>query len=237
MNKKPLLNQMFASVPRRYDLVNRFVTLGQDSRWRGVAIRACLSNHPRRVLDLCTGTGDLAVGLALSEGAPKKVVAIDFTPQMLKEGVLKASEAGVISRIDFGLADVASLPFCDSVFDAVTISFGFRNLTHENRYRDIHLNEMFRVLAKGGRLVIVESSQPTSLLLRVGFKVFLKGFVAPFGRLVTGDSRAYKYLAHSAANFYSAEEVKELLLKVGFTDVDTTQLFAGAAAVHVAIKK
>ena len=83
----------------------------------GVAINACLSNHPARVLDLCTGTGDLAVGLALDERAPKKVVAIDFTPGMLKEGILKASDAGVIGGIDFGLADVASLPFCDSVFD------------------------------------------------------------------------------------------------------------------------
>ena len=231
-----VLKRMFARVPSRYDLVNRVVTLGQDQRWRALAVRACLEQQPRRVLDLCTGTGDLALALAENAAPGVTVTAAGFSTPMLAMARRKGSEEGLGRRLDLVLGDAAQLPFADGTFDAVGIGFGFRNLTYRNPNRDRHLAEIARIITQGGRLVIVESSQPQGVVVRGGFHLFLRAWVGPIGGLIAGERAPYRYLSSSARQFYTVAEVEQLLLDAEFSRVNTTPLLLGAAALHVAIK-
>jgi demethylmenaquinone methyltransferase/2-methoxy-6-polyprenyl-1,4-benzoquinol methylase len=227
---------MFDRVPDRYDLVNRVVTLGFDTRWRKLAVRACLERDPRSILDICTGTGDLAVALARATGGSTAVAAADFSAPMLSAARRKAERAGVADRVELVRVDAVALPFADESFEAVGVSFGFRNLTHRNRNRDRHLSEIARIVAPGGRFVIVESSQPAAPLFRAGFSAYLGAWVEPMGAWISGERGAYRYLARSARDFYEPHEVEQLLIDAGFTEVRTKPLLTGAAALHVAEK-
>jgi demethylmenaquinone methyltransferase/2-methoxy-6-polyprenyl-1,4-benzoquinol methylase len=227
---------MFASVPRRYDAVNRLTTLGLDQRWRRLAVAEILSGAPARVLDLCTGTGDLAIMLERSCPSATSIAAVDFSAPMLAEAVHKAAARDGASRISFSLADAGALPFPDGSFDAVGIGFGLRNLTWRNPRAAAHLSEILRVLRPGGRFVAAESSQPRAAVVRFGFHAYLRAVVGPLGGLVSGSRGAYAYLAESASRFYSDAELESLLVDAGFCRVRHTPLLAGAAAVHVAHK-
>jgi len=230
------LQRMFASVPRRYDAVNRLTTFGLDRRWRERAIAEILSFAPARALDLCTGTGDLAVGLAEACPVGTSITAVDFSLPMLGEAVRKASACGAASRIAFALADAASLPFSSGTFGVVGIGFGLRNLTWRNARSGAHLAEILRVLRPGGHLVAAESSQPRAAAVRLGFRAYLRAVVGPIGGLVSGNRGAYAYLAESAARFYSDAELEGVLEEAGFCRVRHTPLLAGVAAIHVAEK-
>jgi len=226
------LHNMFAAVPRRYDRINRLVTLGLDQGWRRRAARTCLEARPGSVLDLCTGTGDMPVILARMAPPEVELVAGDFVPEMLEAARDKARRAGVADRVCFELADAADLPFPEGRFDAVTITFGFRNLTYKNPGAEQHLAQIRRVLSPGGRLVFVESSQPAGRLMRAGFRAYLKAVVGPAGALVSGEAGAYRYLSSSIRNYYSADQVAALLEEAGFADVGYKKLLGGAAAIH-----
>ena len=230
------LQRMFTTVPRRYDLLNRVLTFGIDQRWRRCAAAACLFDHPRRVLDLCSGTGDLAVLLARKADPGAAIVAADFCEPMLEVARRKAAAAGVEERIEFRVADAARLPFPDGSFDAVGIAFGFRNLTWKNPARERHLSEVHRVLGSGGRFVVVETSRPRCALLRGGFDAYFAALVAPLGALISGQGGAYRYLARSARGFYRPEGIVDLLRAAGFRDVRHRPLLGGVAALHVAAR-
>jgi demethylmenaquinone methyltransferase/2-methoxy-6-polyprenyl-1,4-benzoquinol methylase len=230
------LHGMFTAVPPRYDLVNRVVTLGMDARWRRLAALACLREKPRRILDLGCGTGDLAIGIARLAGKVMTVTGLDFSPPMLVLARRKAALAGVVGRVDFILGGADSLPFPDACFDAVGISFAFRNLTYKTPLRSPHLAEVWRVLRPGGRYVIVESSQPENPAVRALFHLYLRAFVGPVGFLLSGNRGAYRYLVESAARFSSPREVREMLLAAGFGEVFYRPLFFGAAGIHIAVK-
>jgi demethylmenaquinone methyltransferase / 2-methoxy-6-polyprenyl-1,4-benzoquinol methylase len=227
---------MFASVPRRYDAVNRLTTFGLDRRWRRLAVAEILSGAPSHVLDLCAGTGDLSVLLARSCSPATSIAAVDFSSPMLGEAVLKARSLGDPGRISFALADAASLPFPDGSFDAVGIGFGLRNLTWRNPHAAAHLAEILRVLRPGGRLVAAESSQPRAAAVRLGFRAYLRAVVGPIGGFVSGNRGAYAYLAESAARYYTDAQLQGVLEEAGFCSVRHTPLLAGAAAIHVAQK-
>ena len=227
---------MFTAVPPRYDLVNRIITLGQDRRWRRLAAVACLAEKPRRVLDLGCGTGDLTINIArLAEKNPE-IVGLDYSLPMLARAREKAARAGVSDRVNFIHGDASQLPFPDGHFDAVGISFAFRNLTYKNPLGVPHFAEVWRVLRPGGRYVIVESSQPQNRSIRALFHLYLRAFVKPVGIMLSGNRGAYRYLTESAARFYSPPEVREMLISSGFHDISYRPLLLGAAGIHIAIK-
>jgi demethylmenaquinone methyltransferase/2-methoxy-6-polyprenyl-1,4-benzoquinol methylase len=230
------LHGMFTAVPPRYDLINRIITLGQDKRWRKQAAITCLEGNPSSVLDLGCGTGDLAINIARRAGKDTRITGLDYSLPMLELAKSKSARAGVGTRVGFIHGEATKIPFPDGSFDCVGISFAFRNLTYKNPLCELHLGEVLRVLRPGGRYVIVESSQPRNRLIRALCHFYLRTFLKAVGILLSGNRGAYRYLAESAADYHSPEEVKEMLLKAGFRDVTYRPLFFGAAGLHVATR-
>ena len=230
------LQSMFIAVPRRYDLVNRLFTWGLDERWRHKAALECLSGSPKRLLDLCCGTGDLALRLAGLADGDARIAGVDFSLPMLELARKKAEGLGRQDRVAFVLGDVATLPFPDGHLDCIGTSFAFRNLTYKNPLALRYLAEVLRVLKPGGRFVIVESSQPQSRLLRKLFHLYLRWYVFRMGYFLSGNRGAYHYLAESAARFYSPGELRDLLINAGFSRLSSRRLALGAVAIHVAAK-
>lgn len=231
------LYRMFSKVPRHYDLLNRLLTFGMDRLWRKKAARICLESNPHKVMDLCTGTGDLAIELAEMLDADTEIVAVDFCEPMLEVAEEKARRLGLADRIAFRLADAAALPYNNGYFDVVTIGFGFRNLTFKNPKSEKYLGEISRVVAPGGRLVIVETSQPESAILKALSGLYYSAAVKPLGNAISGETGAYSYLAYSARNFYGPSDVRNMLLDKRFAHVDHYPLWGGIAAVHSALKR
>jgi demethylmenaquinone methyltransferase/2-methoxy-6-polyprenyl-1,4-benzoquinol methylase len=233
-NWRPL-EKMFNEVPARYDMLNRVLTWRLDERWRRMAARACLEGAPSMVLDLCTGTGDLAIRLAKQVNNETSIQAIDYSQPMLSEARKKAKEAN-LRNIEFIHGDAASMPLENEVLDVIGIAFAFRNLTYKNRDREKFLDEIYRVLKPHGKFVIVESSQPQNRLIRSLFRLYLKIFVAGIGGWLSGHKGAYRYLAASARNFYEPAEIKQLLTGTGFNKVEHRPFLGGIAGLTVATK-
>jgi demethylmenaquinone methyltransferase/2-methoxy-6-polyprenyl-1,4-benzoquinol methylase len=233
--KERPLYRIFTDVPPSYDLINRLFTLRLDERWRKLAVKECLSGHPSRILDLCTGTGDLAIRLAkMSKGKPE-ITGYDYSIPMLDIAKRKAVKA-MQEKIAFIQGDAAAMPFSDGYFDAVGIAFAFRNLTFKNHDTPKFLAEIHRVLKPGGRFVIIESSQPQWTLLRALFRFYTRFIVYPIGSRISGNKAAYKYLSYSVINYYQPEEICTLLKDNGFSEVTFKRLSGGISALHVATK-
>jgi len=235
IRNKPL-HRMFTAVPRRYDLINRIITWGLDRRWRRQTTRWCLIAQPNKVLDLACGTGDLAINLALLAKNDVELTGIDYCLPMLEIATKKAASLAGGNQPSFIYGDVASLPFPDRYFDCVGISFAFRNLTYKNPLVQGYLGEVLRVLRSGGNFVIVETSQPKSRLVRKLYHLYLCSFVFRVGFLLSGNRQAYHYLAESASRFYTAEEVREMLVTAGFRQVSYHPFFFGVTGIYIAVK-
>lgn len=229
------LQKMFSEVPATYDLINRLFTLRLDQAWRKIAAKECMRENPRLVLDLCTGTGDLALSMAGQARPGMHIAAVDFSLPMLLEGRLKFVAPG--QRVGFVLGDVGKLPFREGSFDAIGIAFAFRNLVYKNRERDKYLSEILRVLSPGGKLVIVETSRPRSPLVRLLFHWYMRTAVSFLAGLISGRGAAYKYLAHSAINFYSSGDLSDLLESAGFRRVQYRTFLFGVCALHLAYRE
>ncbi len=232
---KPL-QVMFTAIPRRYDMVNHVITWGLDKRWRWEAAKECLASHPRKVLDLCCGTGDLAINIARLAENGVELTGVDYSQPMLTIAAKKAELLAEGKSISFTYGDAADLPFPDGYFDCIGISFAFRNLTYKNPLAQRHLAEVLRLLSAGGRYIIVETSQPKSKLIRKLFHLYLRWFVFRLGYVLSGNRGAYQYLAESAARFYTPKELKEMLLMAGFSQVSFRPLFFGVVGIYKAVK-
>ncbi|GAA5533757.1 bifunctional demethylmenaquinone methyltransferase/2-methoxy-6-polyprenyl-1,4-benzoquinol methylase UbiE [Deinococcus aluminii] len=219
---------MFASIAPRYDLLNRVLSLGVDRLWRREAAREALARHPQRLLDVATGTADFALELkALAPGA--EVVGSDFVPEMLAIGREKARARHLNLRLEEG--DALNLPYPDGSFDAVTCAFGFRNFAHYAR----GLAEMWRVLAPGGRLVILEFPPPRPGLSGSLFRFYFRHLLPRVGALVSGNAGAYTYLPESTLAFLDPDRLAQLMRATGFRTRHRLLTF-GIAAIHVGDK-
>jgi len=207
-----------------------------DKSWRRRAVKECLSGEPSRVLDICCGTADLALNIATESVKPVDIAGLDYSEPMLEIAVDKLSHIAGNKQVSFIHGDASRLPFREKSLDAVGISFAFRNMTYKNPLAAAHLKEVYRVLAEGGRYVIVESSQPESKFINRFFRLYCRYVVYWIGYIVSRNSGAYRYLSESAANFYTPVEVREMLLQAGFKEVKYRPLFFGAAGIHVALK-
>jgi demethylmenaquinone methyltransferase / 2-methoxy-6-polyprenyl-1,4-benzoquinol methylase len=229
------LHKMFTRVPPSYDFLNRLLTFRLDESWRKHTVKACLANNPENVLDLCTGTGDLALKLKKYAGKNIKITALDYSRPMLQEAKRKAVKRK-IEGIEFIRGDAASMPFPDSHFDSIGIAFAFRNLTYHNPDKDIFLGEIIRVLKPGGHLVIIETSQPENRILRFLFHFYLRFIAVPIGGLISGQYGAYKYLAHSARTYFNSEELGNILIHAGFKSVQCKPKLGGISTLYLAEK-
>ncbi len=229
------LEKMFHEVPARYDMLNRFITWRLDERWRKKAARKCLEDDPVKILDLCTGTGDLAIRLAKQVNGNTNIRALDYSSPMLAVARDKAIKAG-LNNIEFIHGDAASMPFENGGLDAIGIAFAFRNLTYKNPDREKFLQEIYRVLKPKGKFVIVESSQPGNRMMRSLFRLYLRIFVAGFGGQLSGHKGAYRYLAASARNFYQPAEIAQFLSRTGFSQVEYQPFLGGIAGLTIATK-
>lgn len=232
--RKPLYG-IFTDIPHRYDLINSIITWNMDRQWRRKAARECLSVKPKMVLDLCCGTGDLAIDIADLADYPLEVRGLDYSQPMLDIAAEKAVPLKD-KTIVFTKGDAARLPFPEAYFDCVGISFAFRNLTYGNPLIQDHLSEILRVLKPGGRCVIAESSQPESKFIRALYHFYMRQYVYRVGSLISGNRPAYRYLAESSSRYYSPAELRELLLKAGFSAESYRPLLFGAAGIYVAVK-
>jgi len=233
-NYRPL-ELMFNQIPGRYDLLNRIITLGQDEGWRKHAARACLAEKSECILDLCTGTGDLALQMAKRSNGSVRIHALDYSEPMLAAARYKAGKKHY-DCIEFIRGDAADLPYASGSLDSVGIAFAFRNLTYKNPDRDKFLAEIFRVLKYGGRFIIVESSRPSNRFYKTIFDIYLELVVAKFGGIISRHRSAYRYLAASAKNFYNPPEVSDMLIKTGFSEVRYKPFMGGVAGITIARK-
>lgn len=222
---------MFGRIARRYDLANHLLSGGLDVWWRHCLVTAVRRCQPAEVLDLATGSGDVA--FALSRGLPTRVriVGMDFCQPMLDEAEIKqTAEPGVYGNITFRQGDGLALPLPDHCVDVVTISFGLRNLADRPR----GLREMHRVLRPGGRLFVLEFSQPHPWFRPIYF-FYLKQILPRIAGLVTGDRAAYDYLNDTITEFPDREKLAAEIRAAGFSTVTASGLTAGTVALHEAV--
>lgn len=229
--KGRLVERMFDSIAPTYDTLNHRLSLNIDKGWRKQAIKQLLSFAPKTVLDIATGTGDFAI-LAAQMLQPSRLVGVDISQRMMDIGQKKVAEAELQGIISFEKEDCLSLSFADETFDAVTAAFGIRNFQDLDR----GLTEMCRVLRKGGHLSIVELTAPISAPMRWLFKVYSHTFLPLYGRLISKDKEAYRYLTATIEAFPQGDRMVDILRKAGFSKASYRRLTFGVCTMYFATK-
>lgn len=224
---------MFDAIARRYDTLNHLLSAGLDRRWRRQAIRA-LKLRPRdRLLDMCTGTGDLAIAAVTSPaGAPGDVIGIDFSGEMLRLGLAKVRAAGLAARVHLARGDATRVPLPDDSVDAAAVAFGIRNVVD----RDRGCREFGRVLRSGGRLAVLEFGAPRMPGLKQLYQWYFRAVLPRIGGLISGNSDAYAYLPASVGEFPPPDEFAAALRHAGFSHVEWKSLTFGVVYLYVATK-
>lgn len=230
LGKKKQVEQMFDTISGNYDTMNRMITLGTDQGWRRKVLKIVSDTQPESILDIATGTGDLAI--LLSQTKASKIIGLDLSAGMLEVGREKVNQLKLDQRIEMIQGDSENLPFEDNSFDAITVGFGIRNF--ENLEKG--LTEILRVLKPNGIFVILETSVPTKFPLKQGYNFYTKRIVPMMGKLFSKDQKAYAYLSESAKNFPFGIELNNILTKVGFTSVKHEPQTMGIATIYSATK-
>lgn len=220
---------MFGRIARRYDFANRLLSGGADVWWRSRLVAAVRRRNPTDILDLATGSGDVALALARSLGDQVAITGMDFCVPMLDEANRKLAIAGHFPLVKFKPGDGLNLPLADASFDAVTISFGFRNMADRHR----SLTEMRRVLSPGGALFVLEFSQPKRWFAPLYF-FYLRRILPTLASWATGDRAAYDYLCGSIEEFPGHEGISAEILAAGFKSVRAKRMTFGIVALHEA---
>ena len=231
LGKKEQVTQMFDTISGNYDDLNRVISFGIDVKWRKNVLKLVAEKKPTTILDIATGTGDLAILMAAINA--EKIIGLDISAGMLEVGKKKITEKKLDNKIEMVLGDSENIPFENDYFDAITVAFGVRNF--ENL--EVGLSEILRVLKPGGRFVILETSVPTQFPFKQGYHLYTKNILPLIGKLFSKDKVAYSYLSESASHFPYGEALNNILRKVGFIDVKHLPQTFGVATIYSASKK
>ena len=229
-SKRVQVEKMFDTISNEYDGLNRVISFGIDIKWRKKVVAMIAATNPQNVLDVATGTGDLAINLA--ETGADKIIGLDISAGMLSVGKKKIEEKNLDQTIEMVQADSENLPFEDNHFDAITVAFGIRNFETLEK----GLAEILRVLKPGGLFVILETSVPTKTPFKQGYTFYSNQILPLIGRLFSKDKDAYAYLSESASVFPYGEKLNNILRKIGFTTVEDHPQTFGVATIYTASK-
>lgn len=223
------VREMFDSIAPAYDWMNRAMTFGVDKMWRRCAVNIISKDNPKRIIDIATGTGDLAIAIARRIPSAR-ITGLDLSEGMVAIGQRKVGEAGLSSRINLMTGDCLAMPFDDASADAITVAYGVRNFEHLDR----GYAEMLRVLRPGGLLCVVELSTPVNPLVKPFYKFYTKAVIPVLGRMVSKDTRAYSYLPESIAAVPQGDDMLRLIRDAGFSDTAFRRLTFGVCTIYTA---
>ena len=230
LSKKGQVEKMFNNISKEYDILNRVISFGIDVSWRKKIVKILKFKNPSTILDVATGTGDLAIAMVKTNA--QKIIGLDISKGMLDVGIEKIKDRNLNNTIEMVIGDSENLKYENDFFDAVTVSFGVRNFES----LDSGLSEIFRVLKPKGSLVILETSNPTKFPFKQFYRFYSKFILPSIGKIFSKDKVAYNYLSESSAEFPYGEKFNNILKKIGFTNVvDFPQTF-GVATIYVASK-
>ena len=230
LTKKKQVEQMFDNISPKYDLLNRILSGGIDIQWRKEVIKMVKAAKPATILDIATGTGDLAIMMAKNTSA--QITGLDLSAGMLEVGKKKVAAENLTNRVTMVQGDSENLPFADNSFDVITVSFGVRNF--ENLEKG--LSEINRILKPGGTFIILEFSYPTSFPMKQLYTFYSKNILPAIGKLISKDQSAYTYLPDSVAAFPHGEEMKGILKNVNFKQPIDKKLTFGIASIYKSVK-
>ncbi|MEM1337232.1 MAG: bifunctional demethylmenaquinone methyltransferase/2-methoxy-6-polyprenyl-1,4-benzoquinol methylase UbiE [Bacteroidota bacterium] len=230
LGKKAQVTQMFDTISKNYDGLNRVISFGIDVKWRKKVVALVHRTKANTILDIATGTGDLAI--ALAKTGASRIVGLDISTGMLEIGKKKVQQKQLGRTIEMVLGDSENLPFENNSFEAVTVAFGVRNFENlENGLKEIH-----RILKPGGIFVVLETSVPTKFPFKQGYQLYTSFVLPTIGKVFSRDKVAYRYLSESAAAFPFGETFNNILRKTGFIDVENKPQTFGVATIYVASK-
>jgi len=233
VNKKAQwVRQHFNTVAKKYDLMNTLLSFGIHHLWKRTAVRLMALNPEDRVLDVCGGTGDLAILAARTVGAAGQVIIYDINRAMIEAGIHKTNRSALGKRIWFVQGDAEQLPFPDGYFDAAMVGFGIRNVSR----MDQGFKEMCRILKPGGKMMCLEFSKPTAPLFRWLYDLYSFHFMPMLGGVIAGSRKAYMHLTESIRTFELPEEMTTIIEHAGFSLIVIRKLTNGIALIHMAIK-
>ncbi|PSG90748.1 bifunctional demethylmenaquinone methyltransferase/2-methoxy-6-polyprenyl-1,4-benzoquinol methylase UbiE [Aurantibacter aestuarii] len=230
LSKKEQVTKMFDTISGEYDNLNRVISFGIDIKWRDKVVKIVEDAQPENILDIATGTGDLAISLAKTSAT--KIIGLDISAGMLEVGKVKIKSKKLDDKIEMIIGDSENLPFDDNTFDAITVAFGIRNFEHLEK----GLADILRVLKPGGTFVILETSVPTKTPYKQGYAFHSKVILPMVGKLFSKDKTAYTYLSDSANVFPFGEQLNNILRKVGFINVEDLPQTFGVATIYKASK-
>lgn len=230
LNKKQQVTQMFDTISNEYDGLNRVISFGIDVKWRKKVVDIVAKSQPQNILDIATGTGDLAINL--TQTSATEIIGLDISEGMLEVGRKKIIDKQLHSKIKMMVGDSENLPFQNDTFDAITVAFGVRN------FEDLEkgLSEIYRVLKPNGTFVILETSVPTKRIYKTGYSFYTKFILPTIGKVFSKDQSAYSYLCKSASKFPYGEALNNILRKIGFNSVEDLPQTFGVATIYKASK-
>ena len=230
--KSQLILGYFNSVARKYDMMNTFLSFGIHHVWKRKAVRMLGLNSGDRILDVCGGTGDLAIHAARAVDLVGHVTLYDFSGAMINAGRLKNNNSSIRKRVQYIQGDAQQISFQDEIFDAAMVGFGIRNVIDMKK----GFKEMYRVLKPGGKMMCLEFSKPALPLFRLLYDYY-SFYIIPFlGKSITGSQQAYIHLPESIRTFPSPDELSDILKNIGFFHVTHRKLTNGIAVIHLARK-
>jgi demethylmenaquinone methyltransferase/2-methoxy-6-polyprenyl-1,4-benzoquinol methylase len=230
LGKKEQITKMFDTISKEYDGLNRVISFGIDVKWRKKIVQIINNTHPNSILDVATGTGDLAIHLTKTNAS--KIIGLDISDGMLEVGRQKIKKLNLENIVELNLGDSEDIPFPDNSFDAITVAFGVRNF--ENLEKG--LSEILRVLRPGGTFAVLETSIPTKTPYKQGYHFYSKKILPLIGSIFSKDRVAYRYLCDSAASFPYGQAFNNILQKIGFIDIENLPQTFGVASIYIARK-